>query len=633
MKRTCIYLLTVLIMITVNNRLLSGINRTDTRMMSQPAICKTHIAFIYAEDLWVANLDGSNPVRLTIDEGIESNPSFSPDGKLIAFSAQYDGNTDVYVIPADGGIPKRLTWHPGDDYVRGFTPDGANVLFISQRSVFTDRFTQFFVVPVNGGYPTRLEIPNGYSASYSPDGQSLAYTPLAPASNQWKNYRGGRISNIWLYSFSDNSVVKIPQPKEGCNDSYPIWIGNKIFFISDRNGEFNLFSFDYTTNEILQLTDYSDFPILNASEGDEKIVFEQAGYLHIYDLKSNSVRRLSIGIATDLLELRPRYINGNKYVRSVDISPSGSRVVFDFRGEIITLPAEKGDPRNITITPGVHETNPSWSPDGKIIAFFSDESGEIMLHLKSQDGSGMVKSFKLDGTGFYAFPKWSPDSKKICYTDNGRNLYIIDLESNLTRKIDTDGLYVPGSFRYMFGDWSSDSKWITYTKMLETNFKIVCLYSLDQQKSFPVTDGLSNASDPKFDANGEYLYLFASTDAGPVVNWFDLSNMDMRMTNVIYLVTLRKDIESPLAKESDEENIKEETTEPERSSAKTKRVSKDQSSSQTKPELLVIETSGIQDRIISLPVKPGNYTDLGVADTGEVIYIIRPSNSSESSKL
>jgi tricorn protease len=633
MKRLYIHFFCSLIIFVLCSDVIFGINTKDTRMMSQPTISHNHIAFIYAEDLWLANIDGSNPIRLTIDEGIESNPCFSPDGNFIAFSAQYDGNTDVYLIPVEGGIPTRLTWHPGDDIVRGFTPDGANVLFISQRSVFTDRFTQFFLVPVKGGFPVSLEIPNGYSASYSPDSKSLAYTPLSPAYNQWKNYRGGRISNIWLYSFTDHSVLKVPQPEEGCNDSDPMWIGNKIFFISDRNGEFNLFSFDYTTNEIVQLTNYSEFPIITASAGIEKIIFEQAGYLHIYDLLSNSVKRLTIGIATDLLELRPRYTKGNNYVRSVDISPSGSRVVFDFRGEIITLPAEKGDPRNITLTTGVHETYPAWSPDGKTIAYLSDVSGENMLHLKSQDGSGDVISFKLDGTGFYAFPKWSPDSKKICYTDNGKNLYIIDLESNLIKRIDTDEINTPGPFRDMFGDWSSDSKWISYTKMLETNFKIVCLYSLDQQKSFPLTDGLSDASDPVFDPNGEYLYFFASTDAGPVVNWFDLSNRDMNMTNAIYLVTLRKDIESPLAKESDEEKPKEENTEPEKSTTKTKKGSKDQPSSETKPELLVIETDGIKDRIISLPVKSGNYADLGIAATGEVLYIIRPSIPSESSRL
>ena len=633
MKRFIIHFSTVLILFGFISGPSYGINTKDTRMMAQPAISNTHVAFIYAEDLWIANVDGSQPVRLTIDEGIESDPFFSPDGKLIAFSAQYDGNTDVYIIPAEGGVPIRLTWHPGNDLVRGFTPDGKSILFASQRSVFTNRFYQLYTVKTEGGFPEKLEIPNAWSASYSPDGKSMAYTPLAPAYMQWKNYRGGRISNIWIYSFADHSVVKIPQPKEGCNDADPMWIDGKIFFTSDRNGEFNLFSYETGTKETKQLTSFTDFPILKASKGNGMIIFEQEGYLHTFDINSNTVKKLTVGIAADLLELRPRYVQGNNYFRSADISPTGSRVVFDFRGEIITLPAEKGDPRNITLTAGAHEKYPSWSPDGKTIAYLSDASGEYMLYLKSQEGKGDVKSFKLTGTGFYAFPEWSPDSKKICYTDNGRNLYIIDIGSNSVKKIDADDLYYPGAFRNIFNDWSSDSKWITYTKMLETNYRIVCLYSLDQQKSFQVTDGLSDASDPVFDPNGEYLYFFASTDAGPVVNWFDLSNADMRMTRAIYLVTLRKDIASPFAKESDEETIKSEKTEPEKPVEKSKKDTKSASPSEVKTELLKIETDGIQDRIVNLPVRSGNYVSLGVAATGEILYIVRPSVPGESSKL
>ena len=230
---------------------------------------------------------------------------------------------------------------------------------------------------------------------------------------QWKNYRGGTISNIWIYSVTDHSVVKIPQPQGGCNDADPMWVSGKIYFTSDRNGEFNLFSFDQTTKEVKQLTSFSDFPIIKAAAGNGKIIFEQEGYLHTYDITSDSQQKITIGIAADLLELRPRYVQGNNYIRWIEVSPTGSRVVFDFRGDIITMPAEKGDPRNITLTTGVHEKYPSWSPDGKSIAYFSDASGEYTLHIKSQDGKGEVKSYKLPGTGFYAYTKWSPDSKKI----------------------------------------------------------------------------------------------------------------------------------------------------------------------------------------------------------------------------
>jgi tricorn protease len=610
-----------------------GIDIKDTRMMTQPAISSQNIAFVYAEDLWIANPDGSQPRRLTVDEGIESDPFFSPDGRLIAFSAQYDGNTDVYIIPVEGGIPTRLTWHPGNDLARGFTPDGKNVLFASQRSAFSTRYFQLYTVRLTGGFPERLQIPNAWTASYSPDGIFMAYTPLQPQYLQWKNYRGGSISNIWIYSFSGNSVKKIPQPQGGCNDADPMWLSGKIFFISDRNGEFNLFSFDQTTDNVNQLTFFTDFPVLKASADKNKIIFEQEGYLHTFDLSSGMQKKLTIGIAADLLELRPRYAQGNSYIRSMGISPTGSRVVMDYRGDIITLPAEKGDPRNITMTTAVHEKYPSWSPDGKSIAYFSDASGEYALHIKSQDGKGDIKSFYPKGTGFYAYPEWSPDSRKISFVDNGRNLYVLDIESNNIIRIESDEVYFPGVFRRMFGDWSTDSKWILYTKLLSTNFKVVYLYSIDQQKSFPVTDGLSDASEPVFDPKGEFIYFFASTNAGPVVNWFDLSNQDMRMTNSIYLATLRKDITSPLAKESDEETVKPENTEPEKKVDKNKKAISTSPPADDKLNPLKFEPEGITDRIINIPVPEGNYSDLKVGATGEIFYIVRNPDVTGSSML
>jgi tricorn protease len=643
MKKLSALVILPFLILLVNPVTLSAINTSDTRLLAQPAISANHIAFIYAEDLWVANPDGSQPRRLTVDEGIESDPYFSPDGNLIAFSAQYEGNTDVYTIPVEGGIPTRLTWHPGTDLVRGFTPDGKRVLFASQRSVFSARYFQLYTVSLTGGFAEKLEIPNAWTAAYSPDGNLMAYNPLGPQYLEWKHYRGGTISTIWIYSFADHSVVKIPQPKDGCNDTDPMWFSGKIYFISDRNGEFNLFSYDQASKEITQKTSFNDFPIIKASAGSGKIIFEQEGYLHIFDVTSDVQKKLAVPVAADLLELRPRFVKGNSYIRSVDISPTGSRVVVDFRGDIITIPGEKGDPRNITLTPGIHEKYPSWSPDGKSIAYFSDASGEYTLQIKSQDGKGDPKIFKLAGTGFYAFPAWSPDSKKISFTDNGRNLYIIDIESGVIKKVDTDEVYAPGPFRKMFGDWSSDSKWILYTRLIKTNFRMIYLYSVDQQISFPVTDGMSDASEPVFDPNGEYIYFFASTDAGPVVNWFDLSNQDMRMTNSIYLATLRNDIISPFTKESDEEGFKKEKTDTDKDAdkdidkAKTeekgKKDAKTPAPAPVKPKVLKIEPNGITDRIVSVPVKAGNYSDLWIGATGEVLYIIRPSEQSEPSTL
>jgi tricorn protease len=608
---------TVVTLLLLTSSLAFGIDPKDTRMLGQPTASATHVAFIYAEDVWVANIDGGQPRRLTVDEGIESNPFFSPDGKLIAFSAQYDGNTDVFIVPVEGGIPKRLTWHPGADLVRGFTPDGKNVVFASQRYVFTNRYHQLFTVPVVGGFPTQVEIPNAWNGTYSSDGKKMAYSPIAPRYGQWKHYRGGTISTIWIFSFDDKSSVKIPQPQGGCNDSDPVWIGNNIYFRSDRNGEFNVFSYDVTSKTVAQVTKFTDFPVVNASSGGDKIVLEQSGYLHLLDLRTGVPKKLTIGIAADLLDLRPRFVKGANYVRSGSISPSGARVVFDFRGEIVTLPAEKGDARNITQTTGAHEKYPDWSPDGKSVAYFSDASGEYELHIKSQDGKGEARTFKLNGAGFYAMPHWSPDSKKIAYVDNSRSIFVLDVASGISKKIDSDELYTPGVFREMFGSWSADSKWIAYDKIIETNFKRIYMYSLDQSKSFAVTDGLSDARNPQIDPNGKYLYFFASTDAGPVVNWFDQSNNDMRSTNSIYLLTLQRNTLSPLAKESDEENAKAEKQE----TPAADKTKKPETEASKQTDALRIDWDGIDRRIIDLPIKAGNFSQLRVAKEGELYYV------------
>jgi tricorn protease len=597
-------------------------NPTDTRMLMQPAISANHIAFIYAEDLWVANLDGSQPRRLTISEGSELNPVFSPDGKWIAFNGQYDGNTDVYIIPVEGGVPKRLTWHPSPDIVRGFSPDGKSVLFMSQRNMFTNRYSQLFTVPITGGLATQLEIPNAFYAAYSPDGKFLAYNPTTDQFRQWKHYRGGAISKIWQFSFADKSAIKLPQPDGGCNDVQPTWIGNTIYFSSDRNGEFNLFAYNVSSKEVRQLTTFKDFPVLNVSGGDGKIIFEQAGYLHIYDPATNSEKKLTIGIAADLLELRPRFVSGDKYLRSVEISPTGARAVVDFRGEIVTVPYEKGDYRNLTNTVNVHEKTPSWSPDAQWIAYFSDATGEYQLYLQPQDGKGDTRMIKVTGAGFYTTPHWSPDSKKIVYCDNSRSIYILDVASGNIKKIDADELYTPDTFREIFSDWSFDSRWIAYTKVTATQFKRVYLYNVEEQKSYVLTDGLSDAAEPKFSRTGKYLYFFASTDAGPVINWFDQSNADFRLNQAIYLVTLQKETISPLAKESDEEEIKKEELKTADSLTKVKEGKRPNDKKiDSTGKKLVIDWEDIQNRIIDIPVEADNYGNLGVGD--DLIFYIK----------
>lgn len=591
----------------------------QTKLMHQPALSDTHVAFIYAEDLWVANRDGSNPHRLTVDEGIESNPIFSPDGSMIAFNAQYDGNSDVFIVPVKGGIPKRLTWHPYNDLVRDFSSDGKTILFASQRNSFTNRYLQLFTISVQGGTTTQLDIPNAFWASYSNDDSHIAYTPIADRFNQWKHYRGGATTRIWLYNKKSHKVEEIEKPKGGSNDTQPVWTGDNVYFKSDRDGEFNLYRYNTNTKAIDKLTDYKDFPVINIAAHNGSVVYEQAGTLHVYNAETGSDKQLNINITTDLLELRERFVSGKNYVRSGTISPSGARVVVDFRGDIVTVPAEKGDPKNITATTGVHEKYPDWSPDGTSIAYFSDASGEYALHIKNNITENL-NIIQLKGTGFYANIHWSPDSKKVSYVDNGRNLYVTDILTNKTTKVNTDVLYSPGIFRELFGSWSHDSNWISYTIITDTNFERAYAYSLSENKSYPLSDGLSNVSEPVFDPSGKYLYMLASTDAGPLVNWFDQSNIDKEFTQSIYMVTLQKDVVSPLAKENDEEKPK----------AENKENDKDKKEDEIETTLK-IDWEGIQERILSLPVESGVYSSLSSAKEGELYYLSSSFHSSKSS--
>ena len=583
-------------------------NTTDTRLLWQPAISKNAIAFIYAEDLWVANRDGSYPRRITVSDGTESNPIFSPDGSMIAFTGQYDGNTDVFVVPTAGGVPKRLTWHPGADLVRDFSPDGKKILFASQRNSFTNRYYQLFTVDISTGAEVQLPIPNAFWASYNADGSSIAYTTIPDRFEQWKNYRGGTMSRIWLYNIISHNVTEIPKPKTGSNDTKPVWKGNNVYFRSDRAGEFNLFSYDVAAKTVNQITKNNDFPVSSLEGSNEGIIFSQAGYLHVYNPANNNTSKLKIGIAADLLDQRDRYIKGDQYIRDGDISPSGARVVMDFRGDIVTVPAGKGDVFNLTNTGGVHEKSPTWSPNGKLIAYFSDASGEYALHIKNQDGSGSAQAIKLNGSGFYAHMHWSPDSKKIAFVDNGRSLYVVEIATNKITKIAEDTHYLPGAFRELFGSWSSDANNIAYTTITETNFQRAWIYSLSENKSYPLTDALSNVTDPTFDPSGKYIYMLASTDAGPVVNWFDQSSNDMEETNSIYMVTLQKQVISPFAKENEMEMATDTSS----------KAPYKADSSRTK---LKIDWDGIQNRIVPFPIAKGRYRSLSAVKEGELFYL------------
>jgi tricorn protease len=590
--------------------LLAQPDTVDTRLLHSPAVSRDHIAFVYADDLWICDLDGRNVRRLTSDPGVESDPAFSPDGRTIAFTGQYDAARNVYTLPVTGGEPTRLTWHPGLDMVRGWTPDGKAVLFNSWRETAIGNDTPLFTVPAAGGFSSRLPVPHGRQASYSPDGSHLAYMPLADVTAQWKNYRGGWHSRIWIQGLKDLAVETIPQPAGSCNDIGPRWMEGTIYFRSDRNGEYNLFAFDTKTKTVRQLTAFDDFPVLSLDAGGGNLVFEQAGYLHRFDLATGRSQRLRIGVAAELPETRTRFARGAKQVRSGHISPSGARAVFDFRGEIVTVPAAKGDARDLTNTPGAHERFPAWSPDGKSIAFFSDQGGEYALHVLPADGKGKAKDYKLAGAGFYEAPAWSPDATKIAYVDNSWTLYWLDLASGAVKKIASEPIYGAAVHRSLQAAWSPDSRWIAYALGNLSAYRTVYVYSLAKEESRAVTDGMSDATEPSFDASGKVLYFLSSTDAGPANHPFNQSSLGLRTTRFLYLALLRMDTPSPFVRESDEEK------------PKAKEEKKDEKKDEPGlPEPVRIDFDGLDRRLLPFPLPGGEHRTLAAGGAEQVLYL------------
>jgi tricorn protease len=592
-------------------------------LMRNPTLSKTHIVFSYAGDLWIVGREGGEARRLTTGMGTETTPIFSPDGQSIAFTGEYDGNVDIYVVPAGGGVPRRLTYHPGNDMVVGWTPDGKQVLFVSGRSSQSGRTGQLFTLPLDGVFPSEVPLPMAYEGSYSADGSRLAYVPLPRAFQAWKRYRGGRATAVWIASLADSSIVD-RIPRENSNDFNPMWVGNRVYFLSDRNGGVTLFAYDTSSKRVSQLIQNEGLDIKSASAGPDAIVYEQFGALNLYDLGSGKSRKVNVSISGDMLSVRPKYEKVGTRISNSALSPTGARAVFEARGEILTVPAEKGDARNLTSTPGVAERDPAWSPDGKWIAYFSDESGEYALHLRDQSGLGDVKKFNLGNPpSFFYSPTFSPDSKKIAYLDKRLNLWYLEIDKGAPVKVDTSKRGLTFNPR-----WSPDSRWIAYTKPTDSWYRAVYIYSLEEGKSHQVTDGLSDAASAEFDKSGKYLYFTASTDIGPAVFGFDMTSYPHRPTRNVYICVLRKDLPSPLAPESDEEKVQGEKKDADKPADQEGEKKADAGAAAgpgakpatRAPEPVRIDFDRINQRILALPIPARNFIGLATGKAN-ILYL------------
>lgn len=587
-----------------------------TRLLRQPTVSRDLVAFEYAGDLWVVSRNGGQARRLTATPGVEADPHFSPDGSLIAFSATVGGNTDVYVVATSGGDPKRLTYHPGIDVVRGWTPDGRRVVFASDRDSAPHAHFKLWSVDLGGGMPEALPMPRAYTGAYSPDARRFAYEEFSVAmfpawsqnqASQWRHYRGGRTHPIRVINLTDYTTEALPW--SGSNDVEPMWIGNTIYFVSDRNHTANLFSYRLDSKALTQLTKHGDFDIMSASAGPDAIVYEQAGYIYIVDAKSGQSHRPNIDVTADFAWARPQFKKVAAMIRSASLSPTGVRAAFEARGDIFTVPAEKGDYRNLTQSPGAHDRDPVWSPDGAELAWLSDANGEYQLMVGDPTGVAKPRAMALPSAAFFSDLAWSPDGKQLLFNDNHLNLWALEVASGKTTKVDTDAYYDPP--HQPDAVWSPDSKWIAYSKVLDSHMRAVFVYSVAEGKAIQLTDGLSDAISPAFDAGGKYLYFLASTDYGPRSGWLEMSSLDRPVRRAIYITVLSASDPSPLLPETGDEPhapVEDAATPRAKPAAPA-------------PVNVRIDFNGIGQRILALKVPAGDYSDLTAGSSGVIFYL------------
>ncbi len=578
----------------------TGLSAQGTRLLRQPTISDQSIVFVYANDLWIVDRNGGKANRLTSNAGGETSPHFSKDGKMIAFTGQYDGNADVYVIPSTGGEPKRLTWHPGGDNVTGWTPDG-KVLFSSGREGRPTQESKFFKVGLDAGMPEALPVPRGVDGQVSADGKHIAYQQISFWDPEWRNYRGGQAKPIWIMDMKNYDLKMTPRTDNERHTS-PVWLNGIVYYLSERDFASNVWSYDPKTGKDKQLTFHSDFDVKNLDAGGGMIVYEQGSYLHTMNPATGQSRQLNIEVAGDMNWGRPRWVTArSNQLLNANLSPSGQRAVFEYRGEIISVPKKEGDWRNLSRNDGAADRSPVWSPDGSKVAWFSDRSGEYTLMIGDQEGLEEPRSITLPNQTFYFVPTWSPDGKYIAYTDTDYNLWYVDIASGNAKKVDTERYAHPN--RSMNPVWSPDSKWITYVRLLDSQFKVVKVHNVASGQTLQLTDGMSDAISPVWDESGKYLYFLASTNYGLGTGWLDMSSYNTPVTRALYMIVLSKDDPSPFLPLSDEEATDGEEKKKEEKGNEVK-----------------IDMDGIQQRILSVPVPVRNYAGLIQGPKGHVFY-------------
>ena len=623
--------------------------RVDARMLRQPDVSETEIAFVYAGDIWVAPKTGGTAVRLSSPRGEESFPRFSPDGSRIAFSGNYDGNLDIYVVPASGGLPARITHHGAPDRIVDWYPDGQSLLYATSMTSEKDRFNQLYRVSAEGGLPEKLPVPYGEFGAISPDGQQLAYTPISVDFRTWKRYRGGMNPDIWLFDLEKLTAKNLT--KDEANDAQPMWHGTTLYFLSDRDEHkrANLWAYDTRKDKFRQVTFFKEYDVHFPSIGPKDIVFENAGRLHLLDLATEKPSEVDIRVVTDRATLKPRVENVSGLIHSAGVSPSGKRALFAARGDVFSAPAEHGVVRNLTHSSGVAERFPAWSPDGKSIAYFSDRTGEYELTVRKAEGPGGEETLTTLGRGFRYSPQWSPDSKKLLWVDQAMKISVYDFDTRTHQVIDQQKWMYHGDLDGFTVSWSADSRWIAYAGDKENRNTCLVLYDYPERKRHEVTSGFYDDNRPVFDPEGKYLYFVTGRTFGPIYSELDPTWIYANTANLA-AVPLRKDVPSPTAPRNDEEGDKDkkkddakkgdEKKDSDKNDTAKKESDEDRKSDEAKdaekkddkkPKPVEIDLDGFEQRVVILPPKPGRFGRLA-AVPGKLLFHRQPRIGSGDEK-
>lgn len=599
----------------------------DARLLRQPDVSATQIAFVYGGDIWVVAKEGGVAQRLSTPPGEESFPRFSPDGTRIGFTGNYDGNQDIYVIPVGGGVPTRVTHHPDADRMLDWYPDGESILFATQMTSEKRRFSKLYKVSPEGGLPELLPVPYGEFGAISADGATLAYMPLSRDFRTWKRYRGGTAPDIWLFGLNDLKARNVT--RDAANDSQPMWHGSTLYFLSDRGDAMrsNIWALDVTTGDERQVTFFKEFDAHFPAIGPHDMVFENGGRLYVMDLETEKAEPVDVKVVTDRASLRPRPVNVGQQVASGSISPSGKQAVLAARGEVFTLPAEHGVVRNLTRSSGVAERYPEWSPDGKTIAYFSDRSGEYELTIRPADGSGGEEVLTSLGAGYRYTPMWSPDSSKIVFIDNLQVVHLFDVATRQMTEID-HGRWMTHPYLENFSvSWSSDSRWIAYARGIDNRQNAVFLYDTASGRRHQVTAGFVDCSNPVFDPGGDYLYYLSDRHYQPSYSAFDPTWIYANPTNLV-AVPLRNDVPSPLAPRNDVEEPAADDEAEQKDDGGGDAEGEAKSGTEEKTEPVEIDLEGFEARAVVLPPDAGNYSDLA-AVKGKLLYSRHPRTGSD----